>query len=220
MVNHLSELAKYAGVEIYANTAVSEIHANTKSKKVEIMTKKCTYLTDELVYTSGTNLDLITIDRIPIQFDDNPQIHVELLLFIDDIRPANFSFVRSSDNDLIIKMFHNISPYVISEEKNKKNTNVIIFRMRDGIVKGQKTIDLILEKLKRFCFVTKDARISNSKWINYPIPFRRQERIDELNNITLPLIRGVYTYDLGVSMLNHAERWADTLAWIKNNYPK
>jgi len=220
MVNHLSELAEYAGVKIKMNTSASEIHASTKNKKVEIITKKYKYLTDELVYTSGTNLDLIKIDEKSIKFDDNPQIHVELLLFIEDTRPVNFSFVRSSDKDSIMKMFHNISPYVIDKKNKEKNISVVLFRMHDEIAKDQQTIELVIEKLKGFGFVTKNARILDSKWINYSIPFRRQERIDALNNITLPLIRGLYTYDLGISMLNNADRWTDMLVWIKNNYQK
>ena len=121
MVNHLSELAEYTGVKIKMNTSVSEIHADTKRKIVEIMTQKCMYLTDELVYTSGTNLNSIKIDKKPIKFDDKPQNHVELLLFIDDVKSVNFSFIRSSDKDLIIQMFHNISPYVIGTKNKEKN---------------------------------------------------------------------------------------------------
>ncbi len=222
MVNHLFRLAELAGVKVKMNTSALEIDVDTKSSKVEIKTKKCTYFATELIYTSGTQLDSIRIDKTSVKFDDEPQVHNELLLVIDDIKAVNFSFIKSCDSDPIIHMFQNITPQIVfdnNSNNNNNNINILVFRLRDGVTMNEKTIDSILEKLKRFNLITQNAYVIDFKWVIYSIPFRRQERIDELNGIAMPFIRGMYTYDLGVSMLNNAERWTDTLNWIQDNHP-
>lgn len=217
LIDRLCELARRAGVEIRLETPVTRVEASSRERGVRVTLDGAVLDAGEFVFTSALRLDEIIVDGKPVGLDDAPQIADELVLAIENNGPPRFNWVAMKNEDTLLHMVSDVTAFTRDDgAAAAESMAAISIRIRPGWAHDQETLDEVMRRLRALGLIAEGARVAEHRWLRFSIPFRRRARIDELNVLCGPCVRALYTYDIGISLLDMKARWAPTLAWLRS----
>lgn len=211
-VEVLAEAARLAGVDIRVACPVRSVHAERQKKRAFIETDSETFEVEDLVLTSGTLLDHLEIDGKPYRLDDPIQTYREVVFIADTGRSERFSQVLMGRNDALVRTVSDVTPYVNGADQTAPGMRWITVRLMTGVPASDDLCETVFAHLKSRSVLATDARMLAAEQLSIDIPYRREARVEALNAEIGAPVRMMYSYDLGVSFLNQAERWRSSLS--------
>jgi len=217
LIDGLCDLARRAGVEICLDTLVTNVEASSRDGIVRVALNGVVLDAKEFVFTSAFKLDEIIVDGKPVDLKDTPQIANELIFVLENNGPPRFSWMAMRNKDSLLHMVSDVTAFARGDDEAVNSLRVIAIRLRPGWPHDHETLIEVMRRLCALEMIATNARVVEHRWMRFSIPFRSRNRIDALNALCGPNIRALYTYDIGISLLDMRARWAPTLAWLQAN---
>lgn len=212
LVEVLADAARTAGAEVQTMCEVQSIRADRQRQIAVIETNVGTIEADDVVITSGTTLENLEVDGQRYSLDDPVQTYREVVFIAESGSSGRFSQVLMGRHDTLVRTVSDVTPYVESPTRLAPNTRWLTVRLMTGVPASVDLCETIFDHLKATGVLAANARMLEAEQLSIDIPYRREERVAALNKEIGAPIRVMYSYDLGVSFLDQAERWTSSLS--------
>lgn len=214
-IDHVTSLLHAAGADIQTGTEVEKIQADKSSTHARIKTSEGHLEAREIIFTSGSRLSDVEIDGENIGFQDEPQIHREMIVIANLSAESRFSFVKFPGNDPLLLMASDATRYTKRDLDSDSGLRCFVMRLHPEIVPDAEVAKTALRRLHELELVGALPTLVTWKDFMIAVPMRRAERMQALNERCAPWMRGLYSYDIGISLLDQRTRWAPTISAIQ-----
>lgn len=214
-IDHVTSLLEAVTANIQTGVEVEKIQAESGQTHARIETTAGPLEAREVIFTSGSRLSDVEIDGEIIGLEDEPQIHREVIVIAHLSAESRFSFIKMPGSDPLLLMASDATRYTKRDHGSDPELRCFVMRLHPEIEPDEAIAKAALKRLHELELVGDLPKLVTWMDFEIPVPMRRAERMQQLNERCAPWMRGLYSYDIGISLLEQRTRWEPTISAIQ-----
>lgn len=209
------------GIHFKFGHAVSEIQ-KTPEGKVRLILDDSVVIASKCVLTSGSDIQKVELDSGEVWTPDDEAYYAneELLICIDEPPLPHLEWFKFTAFEPYFILVSDVTSYAEPVTEAAKGRRIIAARFHPETL--DKIADITaytIDRLRKFGIIGADSKIVETRRLSFPMPHRRAERAAELNEKFGDAIELMYTFDIGIPLLNFKSRWASAMKPLAERNP-
>jgi hypothetical protein len=207
LIAKLASMLDANGVEIQLNTKISSLEIDRTNQTAVLRTNNSVIVASKVIMTSHASLTGIYENgTLSLELDFQTDEYTLIHLLLKDAQPTTFSYVRFSDNELLVRM-SDLTKYARFYAQ-AEDLRIFCLHTRRGFRSNHDSLETIFDFLKRNNYIGANASIVDYRFADRIDTFLTGKTMDAISKRYAPIVEPLRTDDnLSYSISANLKRW-------------
>lgn len=215
------------GIRFKLGHTVLEIQ-KTSEGKVRLILDDSIVIASKCILTSGSDIRKVELEsgEVWTPEDEKYYSNEELLVCVDEPPLPHIEWFKFTAFEPHFILVSDVTSYAEPVTEAARGRRIIAARFNpEALEKIADVTAYTIDRLRKFGIIGAHSKIIETRRLSFPMPHRRAERAAELDEKFGDAIELMYSYDIGIPLLNFKSRWAPAMKSLpfkqalKNNRP-